>query len=99
INVLKDSPAEAAGIWFGDKVLNIDGVSADSYFAEAQTATFKEVKIELQSGFKTKTINLIPDGEIWMRKYKIVQDNDSSQDLFKRWKFLLDNEVAEVTES
>lgn len=99
INVLKDSPAEAAGIWFGDKVLSIDGVSSDSYFAEAQTATFKEVKIELQSGFKTKTINLIPDGEIWMRKYKIVQDNDSSQDLFKRWKFLLDNEVAEVTES
>lgn len=99
INVLKDSPGEAAGVWFGDKILKIEGVSSDSYFAEAQTATFKEVKIELQSGFKTKTITLIPDGEIWMRKYKIVQDNDSSQDLFKRWKFLLENKVAGVTES
>lgn len=99
INVLKDSPGEAAGVWFGDKVLKIDGVSADSYFAEAQTATLKEVKIELQSGFKAKTTEVTPDGEIWMRKYKIVQDNDSSQDLFKRWKFLLENKVAGVTES
>lgn len=99
INVLKDSPAEAAGIWFGDKVLSVDGLAADAFFAEAQTATFKQVKLELQSGFKMKTVKLSPDGEIWMRKYKIVQDNDSSQDLFKRWKFLLENTVAEAAES
>ena len=98
INVLKDSPGEAAGVWFGDKVMKVGGVPSDSYFAEAQTTTLKQVALELESGFKTKTVELIPDGEVWMRKYKIVQDNDSSQDLFKRWKFLLENQLAGLKE-
>lgn len=49
------------------------------------------ISVKLQSGFRTKTVNPKADGKSWIKKYKVMQDNDSSQDLFKRWKYLLEN--------
>ena len=91
-NVLKNSPAEKAGMWFGDKIIEIGGCHPDTFFAEAAPKTMDGITVSLQSGFRTKIVNPKADGKDWIRKYKVVQDNDSSRDLFKRWKFLLENQ-------
>lgn len=86
LNVLKDSPAEQAGIWFGDQVLEIGGMHPDVFFAKAEYAVIEGMEITLRSGFRQKTITPKSDGKVWMKKYRIVQDHDSDQVLFKKWK-------------
>lgn len=90
-NVLKNSPAEKAGMWLGDKLTEIGGKLPNAFFAEAAPNTMEGISVKLQSGFRTKTVNPKADGKSWIKKYKVMQDNDSSQDLFKRWKYLLEN--------
>ncbi len=92
-NVLKNSPAEKVGMWFGDKVTEINGMLPDAFFAEATPNNMNGISVSLQSGLRTKTVSPKTDGKIWIKKYKVVEDNDSSQDLFKRWKFLLENQA------
>lgn len=84
INVLENSPAEEAGLWFGDKILKVNGSLANDYFAEAETSTLKTIEFEVQSGINLKTIPVVPDGEVWMRKYQIIHHR--KEELFDQWK-------------
>ncbi len=89
-NLMEGSPADEAGMWFGDKVSEIDGMLPDEFFAKADRKTMDGISLSLNSGFRTKKVSPSGDGKTWIFKYKVVEDNDSSQDLFKKWRTFLE---------
>lgn len=89
VNVLSGSPAEKAGIWFGDQLTEIAGRLPDAFFEGTDTTDLEGVTLSLRTGFKTKTAAPEADGVIWMKKYEVVQDHDSDQLLFNTWKSFL----------
>ena len=91
INILENSPAEEAGLWFGDKILKVNDEPAANFFASADAYNLKTVKFEVQSGINLKTIKVIPDGEVWMRKYKVIPQHEEK--LFAQWKGSLSHGV------
>ncbi len=93
LNVLKDSPAEKAGIWFGDQVLEIGGMLPDAFFAKGEYEAIRGIEITVRSGFRQKIVSPKADEKVWMKKYRVVQDHDSDQVLFKKWKNYMEKKM------
>lgn len=85
-NVLENSPAEKADLWFNDVVTEIGGESPDAFFDNSQSGLPESIEISLNSGFRTKHAAVQNDGHVWMQTYTVKQMSDGEYPLYELWK-------------
>ncbi len=74
-NVMRDSPAARAGLWFGDKIHALNQQAPEVYLQswndqpEPGTA-----RVEVQSGFSKREVTVRADDQICMHKYEVVKN-------------------------
>jgi len=86
-NVLMNSPAEKAGLWFGDRILSVNGIHADHFFEQSlHKSPDSGVSLEILSGYRSREVRLETDGQVWMKKYTVMKKNEQLPALFHTWK-------------
>lgn len=92
-NVLEDSPAEKAGFWFDDEVLEIGGEKPDAFFENPERTLPDSMTVSLQSGFRTKDITVQKDGHVWIQKFTVKHLGDGDYPLFELWKTAVNKDL------
>lgn len=92
-NVMRDSPAERAGIWFGDKIHALNQLAPEVYLKSWNHHSEPEtVSAEIQSGYAKRTVTISTNGRDWIFKYKIVKNDIQESKLYQAWK----NSISEI---
>jgi predicted metalloprotease with PDZ domain len=94
-NVMENSPAEKAGFWFDDEVIEIGGEKPDVFFENPDRALADSVAVTLQSGFRTKNIEVNKDGHVWLQRFTIRPMIDGDYPLFDIWKTAVNKDLSQ----
>ncbi len=83
-NVSPNSPAETGRLYFDDEVKFIDGIEPEKFLSENENLPDK-LLLNVESGFRKKTIELKADGNKYGCQFAITKGDSS---LFEAWKGL-----------
>ncbi len=91
--VAKDSPAELAGLWPGDIITKIDGISAIQFLEESDPEDMKKdpAQLEVKKGPFTRILQLNPDGNYHRKRFEITVQN-ANHPLWLAWKNALEED-------
>lgn len=81
-NVSPNSPAETSGLYFDDEVKFIDGLEPEKFLSENESLPEK-LLLNVESGFRKKTIELEADGSKYGFQFSITKGDSL---LFDAWK-------------
>ncbi len=81
-NVSPNSPAETGRLYFDDEVKFIDGLEPEKFLSENENLPDK-LLLNVESGFRKKTIELETDGNKYGFQFAIAKGDSS---LFEAWK-------------
>jgi predicted metalloprotease with PDZ domain len=84
VNLMKDSPAERAGLWFGQRISNINRMEPPEDFANLELGDKVILTIIETGSEKEIEFELHATGDVWIRDYSLFLDAEN--DLFYRWK-------------
>ncbi len=85
-NVLEGSPAEKAGLWFDDIVVEMNEEEPEVFFENHKEIVPDAVEVSVKSGIRDRTATLVADGNQWISKYSIDPMTDGEYPLFGIWK-------------
>ncbi len=89
-SVYPGSPADLAGLWNGDEIVAVNGIVPYKNFQLLFRMSEGPVTLDIVRKGKQRSVKLLADGQVWMKKYKIARIEQPSifQDkVFDKWKF------------
>lgn len=88
LTVYTGTPAEAAGLCYGQLIETIDGMPASEFLAQASSNYLRStpVTMHIKDGYRSFDSQVIPDGNPHLYIYRIEKASPVSNNLFQSWK-------------
>jgi predicted metalloprotease with PDZ domain len=87
--VVPESPAEKAGLWYGDEIIAVNHQAPYKNFQHLLRMCDGAVELTLQRKGKLTKVIMQADGKAWVKKYRCERIVDASAELLagmSRWK-------------
>lgn len=86
--VAQGSPADTCGLWEGDLIETVNEVPAGEFLANTSESVMRHssVSLKIKKGYKTRILELDPDGKAHLQTYRIEANPSGKADIFRAWK-------------
>ncbi len=92
LSVVENSPADKAGLWIGDEIVSVNGVSPYKSIQNLIKAAPTQLTL-LRRGVLSE-LEITPDGQIWQWKHQVSRAEESTADQSAAYQFWIGRRVS-----
>jgi predicted metalloprotease with PDZ domain len=88
--IVPDSPADKAGLWYGDEILSVGEIAPYKNFQHLLRMQETTTKLAILRKGRRLNVELNADGQVWFKKYRcerISELTDEMRATWSTWKF------------
>jgi predicted metalloprotease with PDZ domain len=88
--VVPDSPADAAGLWYGDEILSVNKIAPYKNFQHVLRMCGGSADLVVQRKGNLINVSIQADGNVWLKKYRVERMAEvlpETRACWNTWKF------------
>jgi predicted metalloprotease with PDZ domain len=88
--IVPDSPADKAGLWYGDEILSVGEIAPYKNFQHLLRMQETTAKLAILRKGRRLNVELNADGQVWFKKYRCERINELTDEMratWSTWKF------------
>jgi predicted metalloprotease with PDZ domain len=84
--IVPGSPADQAGLWYGDEILAVNDVVPYKNFQHLMRMQGENFRLSILRKGRRSSVSVQPDGQIWVKKYRCERIAEPTEAMRKTWK-------------